>query len=178
MYEVKTEYGNSYIINKSHILTVYNKVSKKVIDMKLEEYLKFDKVIRQRFLMISNHVSIEWEFKDNGVDLYLMGTGMKLLREYIINDRESRLLLLGGFVDFYCTINSLGYYDIDSSITEDNIEIINASNKEIQKKDFVIVNYDILDKFNAILKSFQFKSIIIDESHKVKNKIPVEITED
>jgi DNA gyrase/topoisomerase IV subunit B len=122
MYEVKTEYDDSYIINKSHILTLYNKVSKKVIDVKLEEYLKFDKIIRQRFLMIGNHVPIDWDFKENNVDLYSMGASMKLLREYIINNKESRLLLLGGFVDFYCTINNSGYYDIDPNIEAHNIE--------------------------------------------------------
>lgn len=57
--------------------------------------------------------------------------------------------------------------------SENNSESDYKNNQAILKNnisDFVIINYDILEKFLPVLKEIPFQSLIIDESHYIKNK--------
>ena len=44
MYKIIQEYGDSYIVNKSHILSLYNSKLNKVVDISITDYLESDKI--------------------------------------------------------------------------------------------------------------------------------------
>ena len=60
--------------------------------------------------------------------------------------------------------------EIDLWINRNNILISGGKELDSYSSDFVVINYDILNKHLEFLKNAKFKSIILDESHYVKNR--------
>ena len=122
MYKIITSYGDSYTVNSAHILTLYNKSTKQVVDIKIIDYLKFPQQVKQRFLTIYNHSVIDWNYEEvsqNNIDYYSYGSILRIDETSIQLSKENRMKLVSGFIDFHSTINEKGYYDIDGNVNEE-----------------------------------------------------------
>jgi len=74
------------------------------IDIKISNYMKLSKFIKKGLSMISNDCVINWKKQQVKIDPYILGTMLRdkfkhIPKEYIFNDKQSRLQLLAGFID-------------------------------------------------------------------------------
>jgi len=69
------------------------------------------------------------------------------------------------------TLKLTWYYEILkwTNITEDDISVIVSSKQEDFSKRIILINYDIVKKYEKELKKQKFNLMILDESHYVKN---------
>ena len=129
LYKVHQKFGNDYVINESHILSLaYDSPDLDVCDIELTKYLNLSADIKN--LLRGYKVSIDFEKKSTQFDAY--STGVLLAKkfinntihsdvkesdtipqEYKINDVNTRLELLkgivengGSYIDNYFTINT------------------------------------------------------------------------
>ena len=81
----------------------YNKYKcSNTIDIKIKDYLKLLESDKTSLKLISNINVINWDKKDVSIDPYIFGKSINtnnIPLEYIINDKETRLKLLAGFID-------------------------------------------------------------------------------
>jgi superfamily II DNA or RNA helicase len=142
MYKVIQEYGDSYIVNKSHILSLYNSKLNKVVDISITDYLELDKIntIDTDLLNIDYLYGYRTNiiFKSQAIEIepYLLGAILKknknlsiTLLEFIkkynlnndiyipanykINTPIIQLQVLAGLIDSFGEINQLNNcYDI------------------------------------------------------------------
>jgi DNA gyrase/topoisomerase IV subunit B len=116
---------NEIIIFQKEIQNKYN--SSKIIDIKLEDYLKLSKYFKPKLYMFYNYNSINWIKKDVPIDPYTFGIWLgdntckqfinceKIISKYIYNNRRIRLQLLAGLIDTCGKIKysqSQSYYEI------------------------------------------------------------------
>lgn len=84
------------------ITTKYEIINK--IDIKIFDYMKLSKFIKKGLSMISNDCVINWKKQQVEINPYILGTMLgdkfkHIPKEYIFNDKQSRLELLAGFID-------------------------------------------------------------------------------
>jgi DNA gyrase/topoisomerase IV subunit B len=121
---------NAYTLickEKDDILIKYN--ISDFIDIKLEDYLKLSTYSKRKLYMISNTKCINWDKKDVKINPYILsawlGDGNHEVRnkhipkEYIFNDKDTRLKVLAGFIDTDGTLkksnNGSPHYEISQS---------------------------------------------------------------
>jgi superfamily II DNA or RNA helicase len=104
MYRVTTGDGESYVVNESHILSLWNCQENTVIDISLLDYLACDHESLRGY-----RVPVEFSKKYMTGDPYTIGRSIydytSIPYEYLCNVRSVRLQLLAGILD------SFGYYD-------------------------------------------------------------------
>ena len=154
-FSVTTKYTNIDIYEKSNYTKkeAYNLILKrqyntnKIIDIKVSNYLKLSEYYKSKMSMISNFNCINWNKKDVLNDPYILSklilkdNNMQIPIEYIINDKENRLKLLAGFIDFEGCLNNNQYE-------------IRQSNK---------INKQIIDSLHFIAKSLGFFTLFTDQ---------------
>jgi len=117
MYEVRQKYGMSYRVNDRHILTLEKRKKScftqesEIVDINIQTFLSLPPAQQRLYRSAHNTQPIEWPKREVKTDPYVIGIRFEeekedLLREYIINDVETRLQLLAGLVDkFGCLLN-------------------------------------------------------------------------
>jgi len=126
MYEINCD-SEKYIVNSQHIITLYSELDN-FIDIKLEDYLKLSNSFKEKLYMISNINCIEWKKQDVIIDPYKLGRWLgnitndftfirnkNIPKEYIFNDKDTRLKVLAGFIDIYGSLkihNDVPFYEI------------------------------------------------------------------
>ena len=84
------------------------------IDIKISDYMKLSNNIKKELLMISNDKTINWEKQPVKINAYDFGTYLDAInnkhipKEYIFNDKQTRLELLAGFINTNGTIKTNG----------------------------------------------------------------------
>lgn len=126
MYEICMRNGETYKVNSQHILTLKYHDLPDTYDIKVDDFLKISEKEQSKFYCIKNSECINWKNKEVPIDPYIMGAWLsdeilnnteitsiseEILKEnnlfnnkhipedYIINDKNTRLQLLAGFVD-------------------------------------------------------------------------------
>ncbi len=117
MYEVKMFNGESYTVNKEHILTL--KYADSIFDIKIDEFIKLPKCYKEDTKCVKNSSCIEWNHQDVPVDPYTYGCSLvendEISINYIANSKETRLQLLAGIIDTHNSIKNNGelpYIDV------------------------------------------------------------------
>jgi DNA gyrase/topoisomerase IV subunit B len=196
MFKITTDSGEKYIVNSQHLITVFNKTTNEIIDIKITDY--FDKYTSEDLYMINNSSSIDWQNKPVIIDPYCYGFSLYKypninLRDYIINDTYTRLYLLAGILDavgcsskthyqIECTIDilksvkflirSLGYNCFANQIHENMIrlDIYGINLKEIPvkviKKIFVSYNFTYMKFKIENIGQGQFNGFSIDKNER------------
>lgn len=106
MFEIRDPNGESYTVNKSHILSL--KFKNKVVDIPLTKYLRYPNPAYKGY-------RVPLEFKESNVpeDPYTTGKTLNALdcipMIYKCNAREIRLRFLAGVIDEYCSPTKSGY---------------------------------------------------------------------
>lgn len=114
-----TLHNESYIVNKSHILTLKMSDNKEIIDIPVEKYLNLDKSLKKQLQGFK--VGVEFKEREVEFEPYIIGLwlgnncqSVKLTTKYnlinnnnipdmyMINSRENRLKLLAGLIDSKC----------------------------------------------------------------------------
>lgn len=106
MYDINSCYGETYRVNKSHVLSVLSGDS--VLDIPVYEYLENPKSY-QGIL-----AKVEFPKQTINTDPYMTGfwcsKEQRIPKEYLLNSREIRLNLLAGILDrLGCYDNKIGY---------------------------------------------------------------------
>jgi len=126
MYEINCD-DEKYIVNSQHIITLYNELDH-FVDIKLEDYLKLSDSLKEKLYMISNINCIEWKKQNVTIDPYKLGRWLgnmtndftfihnkNIPKEYIFNDKDTRLKVIAGFIDIYGSLkikNDMPFYEI------------------------------------------------------------------
>ena len=104
MYRISCGYGESYVVNESHILSLWNCQENTVIDISLLDYLACDHESLRGY-----RVPVQFSEKYITGDPYTIGMSIydytSIPYEYLCNVRSIRLQLLAGILD------SFGYSD-------------------------------------------------------------------
>ena len=114
MYKIIQENANDYTVNESHILSLYSKTDKKVIDISLKDYINLPKNIKADYLGYrvvldfycnqsnsdNNSISIEHAYKDGTIfnyTNYIIQTN--LIVKYKFVNAEIRYSFLKGIIE-------------------------------------------------------------------------------
>lgn len=102
MFEIRTSYDYSYVVNKPHILTC--KYKGKVVDISVEELLKLSEEDRHNYT--SFRCIAEFEEKPTTLDPYEAGklyhyTDKIKIEEYMFNSKRKRLQFMFGMIENY-----------------------------------------------------------------------------
>jgi DNA gyrase/topoisomerase IV subunit B len=138
MYEINCG-DTKYIVNSQHIITLYytseyssdNTYDNK-IDIKLDDYLKLSSISKNKLYMISNTNCINWEYQKVSYEPYHINEiyiNKDIPKEYIYNDKETRLKVLAGYVDKYGILKNDDknyYYEISLQYDIICSELINS----------------------------------------------------
>ena len=73
MYRIKQSYGDSYIVNESHILSLWDKSSGKIVDMSLVDYLSSDNTTELFGIKVPVELNIYKKVVMPDLDPYVMG---------------------------------------------------------------------------------------------------------
>lgn len=121
MYKVSQKYGEDYIINEEHILTLQN-TEKRIIDISLKDYLRLNE--NDRFFLGSvKSKPIDWSHKeilninkDKEVS-YNFGKNIELERNipyfHIYSSIQNRLEILAGIIDYTSKSFNNKFYTIE-----------------------------------------------------------------
>ena len=127
LYEIKQNYGISYTVNESHILSLKNSKNKKIIDISIKEYLTRSDRFKDRHKGFK--VSVEYPFKETALDPYLVG--LLAASKYHINQIKIRdddiLKRVKEIVSELCLDSSLRKYRDGGYV----IKLINPSNSKL-----------------------------------------------
>ena len=74
---------------------------RKIIDIKLIEYIKLSNYNKRSLYQINNYNNICWDKKHVENDPYIQGCSLKFTNEYMYNDKQTRLELFAGLVDTF-----------------------------------------------------------------------------
>lgn len=102
MYQIETiDKTHRFVCNSQHILTLYHIDLQCPIDISVQEYIHSPQ--RDKMLLFTNPHTIQWEKQSVPYDPYEMGvlfaqTGSIIPIDYMINDTDTRLQLLKGFL--------------------------------------------------------------------------------
>lgn len=118
MYKIKQDSGDDYVVNGEHILSLHSSISLSIIDMSVNDYLKFDQ--EQKNGLNGYKVPIYFSEKETPVDPYLIGlwigggdmfeTNNEHIPDiYKYNSRENQLKILAGLIDSDASIDSDNY---------------------------------------------------------------------
>jgi len=102
MFEIKPEKGESYTVNKSHILSL--KFNNKVVDIPIQDYLNKPTNVRNSFK--GYRVQLEFNEKQVKIDPYIVGSWLIVPDIYKINSKQIRLKLLAGLIDSIGVLNN------------------------------------------------------------------------
>lgn len=117
MYKIKQSDGTSYIVNKSHILSLkkWNKSTKTIstIDIPLLKYYRHSK--DKNIVYYGYRACIDFPYREIYFDPYVIGhslyTSNSIPINYKINTKTNRLRLLAGIIDrFYGYSDGMKYY--------------------------------------------------------------------
>jgi len=99
--ESKNEGYTNILDSRNVLMQTYN--HKKIIDIKIRDYLSLPEIIKNELYQISNLNSINWDKKTVPIDPYVFGTWLgenhNIPNMYIVNDKNTRLQLLAGVID-------------------------------------------------------------------------------
>ena len=163
MFEIKQNNGDTYIVNSEHILTLVQTddiLENNIIEIKVKDYVKLTDTDKALFFGYRCS-GIQWDTKPVDLDPYVIGlsclslpapprrevaTGVPLNipKEYIVNDRKTRLNVLA------CLIDGYGYVYNDGTCIE-----ISQRNKQS--------TIDIC----YLTRSLGFNCLIEDEKHQL-----------
>lgn len=102
MFEIRTSYDYSFVVNKPHILTC--KYNGKVVDISVEDLLKLSEEERSKY--ISFRCIAEFEEKETQLEPYEAGkmyhyTDKLNIEEYMYNSKRKRLRFMFGLIENY-----------------------------------------------------------------------------
>ena len=113
MYDIIPNTGDKYTVNSEHILCLKDEFEI-VHEMTVKSFLALDKHTKDN--LKGYRVSIDFIATDTGHDPYEIGRSLENLsnipREYKVNSRNIRLLLLAGLIDSYGSIHGNYGYEI------------------------------------------------------------------
>ena len=163
MYQINQEHGEPYIVNYSHILSLYNPNSKQIIDISLEEYLKLnDKQMigdlygfkttiefQEKYILYESYYFANLIFNES--ENNINSNNYQILNNYKYNSIKQRKLFMAGL------------FDNVSSKYQNNNFILNIKNN-IFKNDIIFIarsiglfvninNYDLIfygDNLNSL----------------------------
>lgn len=154
MYTINPEYGNSYKVNKEHILCLKNVFTKEVKEISVKKYLEKSNIFKRIYK--GYHVPVEYKYKDIKQDPYILGKKFKkeIPKSILTNNIVTRKLYLQGICGF-----RLGFYKKDQKIT---IKVSESSDLErliwslgytiieITKNSLTFVAKSLLEKINVV----------------------------
>ena len=98
MFCIKPQFGDEYIVNGPHILSLMHNVSREVIDVSVDDFLQW--TIDEKNLYYTYHVAVEFPERVTPIDpkLYAQSGITSIDSLYLINSRTVRLRLLEGLL--------------------------------------------------------------------------------
>ena len=165
MYNVFQTRGESYKVNNEHILTL-QKIEGYIIDISIKEYMGLDELEKNQLMGIKGKL-VQWNNQPTSGDPYEFGynlnTNNRIPKEYIVNDKNTRLELLAGIIDKYGNIYEK-YYNINITLMDE--ELIDDIMKLIRSLG-IMCNYHINiygENIREIpLRSFPNNNILIKQ---------------
>ena len=127
-----------------------------IFDISIKDYFKLHETYRKQFISVRNEIVIEWDRKDLPINPYVFGLRMldqnkDIPLNYIVNDKHSRLALLGGFIDGISQSDEK--YVINITSNNEYLEIIRHSDI-----DFVFMT--MINKMKFVANSLGYKSLV------------------
>ena len=179
MYKIKQENGDDYIVNSSHILSLCNYKTSKIIDIQVQDYLKL--TTDEKKNIFGYKIAVKFKLKPITINSYSLGA---ILGNFIINnniDKNNEYHI----DNFDTIINSNNNYDIintlrlnpsipleykaNSSIIQLNllIGILNSINTNDNN---IVINTSYINLHNDlkfILNSLGIEYIIYSETNQI-----------
>lgn len=167
MYLVKQENGDDYRVNESHILSLYNQITKEIEDISVKDYLAD---IEKQKNLFGYKVNIEYKSKNTLIRAYILGYWLGLNDDnqiydksfnhflekmnlnddkyipddYKYNSKKIRIDLISGLID------SCGYNEKENTILK-------------------ISNYTLLNDVKFILSSLGFQNKVFNNTIIIEN---------
>ena len=174
MYEVmpyQGKYEDTYEVNKSHILALFDTKTKQYLNMEVSEYLKLSESRKKQ--LCGYRARIEFKYKETEEDPYEYGfriasteglydpMDIRLDTQYLINDEIARQDLLAGILD------ASGYINTTDPKRRNSIAIRNVN--PIIAEDYLFLLKSL--RYRAFLRPVKIKNVNTKEGYKVNYRI-------
>jgi ATP-dependent Lon protease len=115
MYKILPEFSDPFIVNKPHVLTLYNQFTNLTVDMALDEYLEKSEAWKSKHKLYS--VPVDYNKQDVKNDPYMIGivlggntkTKDQIIKDYLLK----RLNNIAGYVAGQLSVTSLNLNDVN-----------------------------------------------------------------
>lgn len=174
MYEVmpyQGKYEDTYEVNKSHILALFDTKTRQYLNMEVSDYLKLSESRKKQ--LCGYRARIEFKYKETEEDPYEYGfriasteglydpMDIRLDRQYLINDEIARQDLLAGILD------ASGYMNTTDPKRRNSIAIRNVN--PIIAKDYLFLLKSL--GYRAFLRPVKIKNANTKEGYKINYRI-------
>ena len=174
MYEVmpyQGKYEDTYEVNKSHILALFDTKTRQYLNMEVSDYLKLSESRKKQ--LCGYRARIEFKYKETEEDPYEYGfriasteglydpMDIRLDKQYLINDEIARQDLLAGILD------ASGYMNTTDTKRRNSIAIRNVN--PIIAKDYLFLLKSL--GYRAFLRTVKIKNANTKEGYKINYRI-------
>lgn len=174
MYEVmpyQGKYEDTYEVNKSHILALFDTKTRQYLNMEVSDYLKLSESRKKQ--LCGYRARIEFKYKETEEDPYEYGfriasteglydpMDIRLDKQYLINDEIARQDLLAGILD------ASGYMNTTDPKRRNSIAIRNVN--PIIAKDYLFLLKSL--GYRAFLRTVKIKNANTKEGYKINYRI-------
>jgi len=165
LFTVKQNYGMDYTVNADHILTLYDKINKEIIDISVTDYLILPTVMRTNLFGYKNPLTFFPNVYQNCVFdslAYKFGISQHLTADIKFASPHTRMMFLAGYIDSVGLLHTLnGQKYICFPWDEDVIFV--ARSVGIGCKKLECGGNIYVTVFGKMLKHIPMKNIIIPD---------------